>query len=136
MLSGEGGGGSLHQLPVQPGDFLRQHGVFGLQRPFHRGEGADGSGGRGQRGRLPRRGHPHHRHQLQLPAGGNLPEKSVRRRISLADSDSQKIKENGNAYQPEEKTVKKTAVAWLGCLPCSSGSCCGYYFIRFLNIRR
>ena len=28
---------------------------------------------RGQRGRLPRRGHPHHRHQLQLPAGGNLP---------------------------------------------------------------
>ena len=37
---------------------------------------------------------------------------------------------------PEEKTVKKTAVAWLGCLPCSSGSCCGYYFIRFLNIRR
>ena len=34
------------------------------------------------------------------------------------------------------KTVKKTAVAWLGCLPCSSGSCCGYYFIRFLNIRR
>lgn len=56
-----------------PGDFLRQHGVFGLQRPFHRGEGADGSGGRGQRGRLPRRGHPHHRHQLQLPAGGNLP---------------------------------------------------------------
>ena len=41
------------------------------------------------------------------------------------------IKRMGN-----EKTVKKTAVAWLGCLPCSSGSCCGYYFIRFLNIRR
>lgn len=73
LMPGEGGGGSLHQLPVQPGDFLRQHGVFGLQRPFHRGEGADGSGGRGQQGRLPRRGHPHHRHQLQLPAGGNLP---------------------------------------------------------------
>ena len=34
------------------------------------------------------------------------------------------------------KNGKKTAVAWLGCLPCSSGSCCGYYFIRFLNIRR
>ena len=33
--------------------------------------------------------------------------KSVRRRISLADSDSQKIKENGKTYQPEEKTVKK-----------------------------
>ncbi len=32
----------------------------------------------------------------------------------LAHSDSQKIKENGNAYQPEEKTVKKTAVAWWG----------------------
>ena len=38
--------------------------------------------------------------------------KSVRRRISLADSDSQKIKENGNANQPEEKTRRKTAVAW------------------------
>ena len=25
----------------------------------------------------------------------------------LADSDSQKVKENGNAYQPEEKTIKK-----------------------------
>ena len=33
--------------------------------------------------------------------------KSVRRRISLADSDSQKVKENGNAYRPEEKTIKK-----------------------------
>ena len=30
----------------------------------------------------------------------------------LADSDSPKIKENGNAYQPEEKMRKKTAVAW------------------------
>jgi hypothetical protein len=29
--------------------------------------------------------------------------KNCRRRISLADSDSPKIKENGNAYQPEEK---------------------------------
>ena len=29
------------------------------------------------------------------------------RRIPLAHSDSQKIKENGNAYQPEEKTVTK-----------------------------
>ena len=36
----------------------------------------------------------------------------------------------------QRKNGKKTAVAWLGCLPCSSGSCCGYYFIRFLNIRR
>ena len=27
--------------------------------------------------------------------------------LLTADSDSQKTKENGNAYQPEEKTVKK-----------------------------
>jgi len=34
-------------------------------------------------------------------------QKFIGRRISLADSDSPKIKENGNAYQPKEKTVKK-----------------------------
>ena len=56
--------------------------------------------------------------------------------VEYLDTGHRACKENGNAYQPEEKTVKKTAVAWLGCLPCSSGSCCGYYFIRFLNIRR
>ena len=52
--------------------------------------------------------------------------KSVRRRISLADSDSQKVKENGNAYQPEEKTIKKNRCCMVCWLPCSSGSCCGY----------
>jgi len=48
------------------------------------------------------------------------------RRISLADSDSQKIKENGNAYQPEEKTVTKNRCCMVCWLPCNSGSCCGY----------
>ena len=57
-------------------------------------------------------------------------------RISLAHSDSQKIKENGNAYQPEEKTVKENRCCMVCWIPCSSGLCCGYYFIRFLNIRR
>ena len=52
--------------------------------------------------------------------------KSVRRRISLAHSDSQKVKENGNAYQPEEKTVKKNRCCMVCWLPCSSGLCCGY----------
>ena len=43
-------------------------------------------------------------------------QKFIGRRISLADSDSPKIKENGNAYQPEEKMVKKNRccmVCWL-----------------------
>ena len=48
------------------------------------------------------------------------------RRISLADSDSQKIKENGNAYQPEEKKVRKNRCCMVCWLPCSSGLCCGY----------
>ena len=47
-----------------------------------------------------------------------------------------KIKENGNAYQPEEKTVKENRCCMVCWIPCSSGLCCGYYFIRFLNIRR
>ena len=50
--------------------------------------------------------------------------------------DSPKIKENGNAYQPEEKTVKENRCCMVCWIPCSSGLCCGYYFIRFLNIRR
>ena len=51
-------------------------------------------------------------------------------------ADSPKIKENGNAYQPEEKTVKENRCCMVCWIPCSSGLCCGYYFIRFLNIRR
>ena len=35
-------------------------------------------------------------------------------------------KENGNAYQPEEKTIKKNRCCMVCWLPCSSGSCCGY----------
>ena len=38
----------------------------------------------------------------------------------------QKIKENGNAYQSEEKTVKKNRCCMVCWLPCSSGLCCGY----------
>ncbi len=45
--------------------------------------------------------------------------------LLTADSDSQKTKENGNAYQPEEKTVKNRC-CMVCCLPCSSGLCCGY----------
>ena len=36
------------------------------------------------------------------------------------------LKENGNTYQPEEKTVKKNRCCMVCWLPCSSGSCCGY----------
>ena len=53
-------------------------------------------------------------------------EKSVGRRIPLAHSDSQKIKENGNAYQPEEKTVTKNRCCMVCWLPCSSGFCWDY----------
>ena len=54
----------------------------------------------------------------------------------MGQIDSPKIKENGNAYQPEEKTVKENRCCMVCWIPCSSGLCCGYYFIRFLNIRR
>ena len=37
-------------------------------------------------------------------------QKSFGRRISLAHSDSSKVKENGNAVQPEKETQMKTAV--------------------------
>ena len=40
---------------------------------------------------------------------------------------------NNSSMQHLEQTA---SFLWLGCLPCSSGSYCGYYFIRFLNIRR
>ena len=39
----------------------------------------------------------------------------------------QKVKENGNAYQPEEKTVKKNRCCMVCWLPCSSGLCCGLF---------
>ena len=40
------------------------------------------------------------------------------------------------AEQPEEKTVKENRCCMVCWIPCSSGLCCGYYFICFLNIRR
>ena len=36
------------------------------------------------------------------------------------------LKENGNTYQPEEKTVKKNRCCMVCWLPCSSGLYCGY----------
>ena len=44
--------------------------------------------------------------------------------LCLANSDSQKrIKENGNAYRPEEKAIRKAAVAWFDCFHVYDGSC-------------
>ena len=47
----------------------------------------------------------------------------------------QKSKKTGTPIN-QEKTVKENRCCMVCWIPCSSGLCCGYYFIRFLNIRR
>ena len=42
------------------------------------------------------------------------------------------LKENGNTYQPEEKTVKKNRCCMVCWLPCSSGFCWDYS-VEFLE---
>ena len=68
-----------------------------------------------------------------LIVGGSLGARTINNTLTAGLA---KIKENGNAYQPEEKTVKENRCCMVCWIPCSSGLCCGYYFIRFLNIRR